>query len=78
MEGVLELRLPWGMIRKQIYVEMKDGKVDYESCLDRYQVEAMFSKVRHFRHKNVCHRHALRVEINTAGILVVEKFRFSF
>jgi hypothetical protein len=26
-------------------MEMKDGKVDYESCLDRYHIEAMFSKV---------------------------------
>lgn len=45
MERVLELKLPWSMIRKQIYVGMKDGKVDYESCLDKYQIEAMFSKV---------------------------------
>ena len=33
------------MIRKQISVGIKDGKVDYESCLDQYQIEAMFSKV---------------------------------
>ena len=45
MERVLELRLPWGMIRKHVAMEMKDGKVDYESCLDRYHIEAMFSKV---------------------------------
>ena len=45
MERVLELRLPWSMIRKHIAVGMKDGKVDYESCLDRYHIEAMFSKV---------------------------------
>jgi hypothetical protein len=45
MERVLELRLPWGMIRKHVAIEMKDGKVDYESCLDRYHIEAMFSKV---------------------------------
>ena len=45
MERVLELKLPWSMIRKQIYVAMKDGKVDYESCLNQYQIEAMFSKV---------------------------------
>ena len=57
MEGVLELRLPWGMIRKQIYVEMKDGKVDYESCLDRYQIEAMFSKVSNTNNKNSCIMH---------------------
>ena len=45
MEKVLELRLPWGMIRKHIAVAIKDGKVDYESCLNRYHIEAMFSKV---------------------------------
>ena len=45
MEKVLELHLPWSMIRKQISVSIKDGKVDYETCLDRYQIEAMFSKV---------------------------------
>lgn len=54
MEGVLELRLPWGMIRKQIYVKMIDGKVDYESCLERYQIEAMFSQVSNTKNKNSC------------------------
>ena len=53
MESVLQLRLPWSMIRKQISVEINDGTINYESCLDRYQIEAMISKVQYDIDKNI-------------------------
>ena len=45
MENVLEISLPWIMILNQMSIVKKDGKIDYESSLDRYHIEAMFSKV---------------------------------
>ncbi|CAB3998463.1 serine threonine- phosphatase with EF-hands 2-like, partial [Paramuricea clavata] len=79
MERVLEICLPWSMIRKQISVGIKDGKVDYESCLDQYQIEAMFSKKGNFiealyRHRNTFETIFRVMDKNNSGMVSLDEF----
>ena len=45
MESVLEISLPWIMVISQLSIRRKNGKIDYESSLKGYHIQAMCSKV---------------------------------
>lgn len=44
VESVLNLDVPWNMIRHQLVNVLPDGRVDYLSCFDQYVIETRLNK----------------------------------
>ena len=45
VESVLNLDVPWNMLRHRLVNVLPDGRVDYASCVDQYIIETGIRKV---------------------------------